>query len=361
MARVFVGLSGGVDSAVSAYLLKEAGHEVTGVFLKVWEPEFLPCTGAEDRLDAMRVAAHLGIPFKTYDVEEEYRDEVVAYMIEEYSSGRTPNPDVLCNRAVKFGVFWDRAQKEGAEYIATGHYVKKIKVESQKSKAEHEEPKIAQYQLSRGMDESKDQSYFLWTLTQYDLAHALFPLGDIQKSQVRTIARRIQLPNATKKDSQGICFLGHVDMKEFLKRYIPTSRGNIRHTDGVILGEHDGTVFYTLGQRISLSGKERLYVVRKDMHRNELIVSEDPLGDTSVREVPLERVHWIQDIPLEGVEYTAQLRYHGETYGVRIQNTESGALVFFNEPVQAAPGQSLVVYEGTRCVGGGVIQEGALK
>ena len=253
MKTVFVGLSGGVDSATSAYLLKKEGYNVVGAFIKGWEPDFLPCTGKEDRLEAMRVAAHLGIPFVTYDLEEAYKRDVVDYFVAEYKAGRTPNPDVLCNRAIKFGAFWERAKADGADAIATGHYAR-IGKEGDS------------YSLKTSADSEKDQTYFLWTLGQEDLSHALFPVGDLRKEEVRRLASDAKLPNAGRKDSQGLCFLGHVDMHAFLKRYIPSKKGPVKDRAGRALGEHDGVWFYTLGQRHGVSANSadtervRMYV-----------------------------------------------------------------------------------------------------
>jgi tRNA-specific 2-thiouridylase len=199
---VFVGVSGGVDSSVSAALLKDAGYTVVGVFIRTWTPDFIECTWREERRDAMRVCAHLGIPFLECDAEEAYKKGVADYMIEEYKKGNTPNPDVMCNREVKFGVFWEFAKAHEADFIATGHYA------------------LNQYQLERSKDTAKDQTYFLWTLTQDDLEHTLFPIGHLEKKEVRKLAEKYKLPTATKKDSQGVCFLGPLDMKDFLKHYI---------------------------------------------------------------------------------------------------------------------------------------------
>ena len=267
---VFVGLSGGVDSAVSAYLLKKEGYRVVGVFLKAWEPDFLPCTGARDRLEAMRVAAHLGIPFTTYDLEEEYKKDVVDVFVEEYRRGRTPNPDVLCNRAIKFGAFWEKAKADGADMIATGHYASR-KLED------------GSWKLEASKDKEKDQTYFLWTLNQDDLAHSLFPVGGYEKSEVRKIAEKARLPNAERKDSQGLCFLGHVDMRSFLKRYIPAKPGSLYGTNGEIVGEHEGATFYTVGERVSVrTGGKKMYVVAKDTSLNTLTVPPDEGRPTSL-------------------------------------------------------------------------------
>ena len=214
MKTVIVGLSGGVDSAVSAYILKKEGYRVIGAFIKGWEPDFLPCTGADDRLQAMRVAVHLDIPFATVDLEAAYKRDVVDYFVSEYRAGRTPNPDVMCNRAIKFGAFWRYATLKGADFIATGHYARNVST-------------AAGFTLCASKDTEKDQTYFLWTLTQDDLSHALFPVGALSKPEVRAIAQKAKLPNADRKDSQGLCFLGHVDMKAFLKRYVPSKSGDI--------------------------------------------------------------------------------------------------------------------------------------
>lgn len=334
MSRVFVGLSGGVDSAVAAYVLKKEGHEVTGVFIKGWEPDFLPCTGADDRLSAMRVAAHLGIPFKTYDLSEEYKKSVVDYFVAEYQLGRTPNPDVMCNRTIKFGAMWERAKREGAEYIATGHYADTNGTVLRVSK-----------------DSSKDQTYFLWTLTKADLAHTLFPLGKLKKSEVRALARKIRLPNATRPDSQGLCFLGHVDMRSFLKRFIPPRVGGIIYdTSGVKVGEHDGVWYYTLGQHVAVNGGTRLYVVAKDVESNTLIVSDTLRPSESQSTYALGAQNWISGRAPTGM-VLAQYRYHGPL----IAATVAGSQVMLTEPVLIASGQSLVCYDRGVCLGGGTI------
>ena len=229
-------MSGGVDSSVAAYLLQQEGYDVTGVFMKVWQPEFIPCSAEEDRRDAMRVAARLGIPFLTFNFEQEYKKDVADYFIAEYAAGRTPNPDVMCNRYIKFGAYLRTALAQGAEYIATGHYAR-VKKDSEG------------YHLLVGIDENKDQSYFLHTLGQDELSRTLFPIGNFTKPEVRQIARRAGLPTAEKKDSQGLCFVGKLDMKEFLSQYIPQKRGAVVDTKGVVLGEHEGAAYYTLGQR----------------------------------------------------------------------------------------------------------------
>lgn len=343
---VYVGLSGGVDSAVSAYLLKNQGFRVVGVFIKGWEPDFLACTNTDDRLQAMRVAAALEIPFRTYDLSKEYRTHVVDYLLAEYHAGRTPNPDVVCNRAIKFGACWERAKKDGADFFATGHYAQR--------RAEGD-----QWALYRGVDTTKDQSYFLWTLTQDDLAHTLFPIGDMLKTRVRALARRARLPNAARKDSQGLCFLGQVDMHDFLKRFLPTESGIVRDDTGREVGVHDGHWFYTLGQRhgFTTHAPQRLYVVAKDIHKNELIVSEKqtPTAASGQTVIPIHQINWIRHTPNPDELLDVQVRYHGERYPAHIE----GSTVRFSIPPFPAPGQSLVVYhpQSDECLGGGIIGE----
>lgn len=338
--KIFVGLSGGVDSAVSAYLLKKAGHDVTGVFLKVWEPDFLPCTSGEDKLDAMRVAAHLEIPFLSYDLAEEYKKGVVDYFVSEYKAGRTPNPDVMCNREVKFGAFWERAKKDGADAIATGHYVSK-------------EEEGGKWKMVQGVDKRKDQSYFLWTLTQDDLAHALFPVGDLEKKEVRKIAEEVGLPNFEKKDSQGLCFLGHVDMKEFLKHFIPVNQGVVKNDKGEEIGTHDGVQFYTLGEGFPLEGGKKMYVVKKDVEKNELFISEEEHEPTGKKTLTLHDINWIREVPQKNETYFVHIRYHGDNLEATVENN----LLVFKKPVLAASGQSAVVYryDTRECMGGGII------
>ncbi|MBI3888790.1 tRNA 2-thiouridine(34) synthase MnmA [Candidatus Nomurabacteria bacterium] len=252
---VFVGLSGGVDSAVSVALLKKSGYEVVGVFIKTWHPDFLVCNEEEERLDAMRVAAFLDIPFFTFDLVDVYKKEVADYMIREYKAGRTPNPDVMCNKEVKFGAFLKKALAMGADYVATGHYAKAFSTQNFEGgrfrpkggvMPRNSAPKTL---LVKGVDPSKDQAYFLWTLRQEQLKKIIFPVGNLEKTEVRKLAKKFNLPVAEKKDSQGICFLGAVDLKEFLKHYIKSKKGKVLNENGEEIGYHDGAVFYTLGER----------------------------------------------------------------------------------------------------------------
>ena len=259
---VFIGLSGGVDSAVGAALLKQSGFEIVGVFIKTWHPDFLVCNEEEERHDAMRVAAHLDIPFLTFNFEDIYKKEVADYMISEYKIGKTPNPDVVCNKEIKFGAFLKKAISMGADFVATGHYAQTSEAEivfsqvlGSPSLAQPDHSK-KQFLLRRGKDPSKDQSYFLWTLRQEQLERILFPVGHLKKTEVRKLAKKFNLPVRDKKDSQGICFLGDIDLKEFLKHYIKEKRGKVINTSGEEIGYHDGVFFHTLGERhVQLMGR----------------------------------------------------------------------------------------------------------
>lgn len=354
--KVFVGLSGGVDSSVAAALLKKEGYEVTGVFIKTWYPDFLSpaparlrrdgCTWKEERLDAMRVAAHLNIPFLTFDFEKEYKKNVADYFINEYKMGRTPNPDVMCNKEIKFGAFLKKARALGADFIATGHYARKDKV-----------------QLLTGIDADKDQAYFLWTLSQEQLKHALFPIGKYKKNEVRKLAKKFGLPTAEKKDSQGICFLGKTDMKEFLSHYMTPCVGSLVNEAGDIIGTHQGAFFYTLGERHGFTitvhddQAKPYYIVKKDLKNNIITVSHviHNKGPTFVqKEINLENVNWVSGVaPDESKQYMAQIRYHGEFLPCRAK--ESGKKVIFEKPCLVASGQSIVLYDGDVCLGGGIV------
>lgn len=338
MQKIFVGLSGGVDSAVAAYLLKKEGHDVVGAFIKGWEPDFLPCTGAEDRLSAMRVAAHLEIPFVTYDLSKEYKKLVVDPFVAEYKAGRTPNPDVMCNRTIKFGEFWKKAKADGADFIATGHYAQVRGTRNQ--------------ELGTSADFEKDQTYFLWTLTKDDLSHTKFPIGRYTKREIRKIAASAGLPNATRPDSQGLCFLGHVDMHEFLSRFIKPKTGMIYHTEGAVVGEHDGAWYYTIGQHAPVAGGKRLYVVGKDVKKNILTVTESPHPERGRTSLRLVHASWVSGRSPQG-PILAQYRYHGPM----VRATVRGTTVQLSEPISVASGQSLVMYsaDGSICEGGGTI------
>lgn len=298
----------------------------------------------------MRVAAHLGIPFSTFDATELYRREIAEELVREYAALRTPNPDVLCNRLIKFGAFLAYALERGADAIATGHYARIEKA-------------AGSFRLLSGADAEKDQSYFLWTLSQRELARTLFPLGDMRKGEVRALAARLGLPTAAKRDSQGLCFVGELDMKEFLSFSIPRKPGAVLTEDGRTLGEHDGLAFYTVGQRHgfrTFAGAQtpRLYVVGKDAGRNALIVSPEPLRSRAARRVvPLEGVRFVRGEPAEDEPLSGVLRYRSPALPCELRREGGRLVVLFAEPVLAAPGQSLVLYRGAECVGGGVVAE----
>lgn len=354
--RVYVGMSGGVDSSVSAALLQKAGFDVTGVFIKVWQPDWFECTWREDRRDAMRVAAHLGIPFVTLDLEQEYKKEVVDYMIAEYKVGRTPNPDVMCNKYVKFGGFFDWAMEQGADYVATGHYART----NQKLKTKNQ--KLGACELKMSRDANKDQTYFLWTLTQEHLAKTLFPVGDLEKAEVRKLAKTFKLPTADKKDSQGLCFIGTIDIKEFLSRYIPAKKGAVLNTDGKVIGEHDGAFFYTIGERrgftvtVKTPHDQAVFVVAKDIEANTITVApknasgELPNARTSVT---LRDINWNQGTVPLNTPLTARSRYRAPLQKIRLVSNDT---VEFDLPQSdISPGQSVVIYDGEVCLGGGSI------
>ena len=384
--KVFVGLSGGVDSSVSAALLNEADYEVTGVFIKVWSPAskqgltlgmekgrtlFGLCQAADDRLDAMRVCAKLGIPFVELNLEKEYKREVVDYMIREYRAGRTPNPDVFCNRFIKFGAFYKWAMEHGADFIATGHYARIVK--SQKLK-------VKSLGLFAGSDPRKDQSYFLWQIRKEQLRHILFPVGGMKKSDVRRLAKKFGLPTAEKKDSQGLCFVGKVDMKEFLSQYIKPRRGRVLGEGGEILGEHKGAFFYTLGERVAvfprlsrsnLESEKRFYlgeakpfyVISKDIRKNTLTVSHKDSSGALLhgrKEVSIKDCNWLME-PELGKTYLARVRYRQPLQSCKLKGESSK--VVFDKAQTAAAGQSLALYlprgksrgDGETLAGGGVI------
>ena len=346
--RVFVGLSGGVDSAVSAALLKEQGHEVTGVFIRIYRPEFIECTWKEDRLDAMRVCAALGIPFREIDLSDEYKKGVIDGMLADYAAGITPNPDVLCNREIKFGAFLRWARSAGADKIATGHYA-------------HISEAGGRYQLLRGKDTNKDQSYFLFRLTQDELARSLFPVGGIAKPEVRALATKFDLPVAQKHDSQGLCFIGDVSMDDFLARYITVVPGAVLDLKGERIGTHHGAALVTVGQRhgFEIAGHEALvphYVVAVDTDANTVTVSTNR-ADAAVRSAHLRDVSWTAEAPENSSEWEVQTRYRQQPIAGTLIRTGNTFSVQFAEPHIAPPGQSLVLYKGEVCIGGGIVEK----
>lgn len=366
---VFVGVSGGVDSSVSAALLKEQGYNIVGVFILTWQPDFIECTWRDERRDAMRVCAHLDIPFLECDAEEAYKKGVADYMIEEYKKGNTPNPDVMCNREVKFGVFWDFAKKHGADYIATGHYAVRSEIKNSSLKAtgvgarrakrgRDKELEEKLFLMKQSPDKSKDQSYFLWTLTQADLEHTLFPVGNLNKTKVRKLAEKYKLPTATKKDSQGVCFLGPLDMKDFLAHYIKPQKGDVLNEKGEVIGTHEGALFFTVGERHGFTitkqktNSNPLYVIGKDLKNNTITVSETITKNSyNKKSFEIKNINWISEIPKENKHYTAQIRYHGEQLPCKIKSNS----IVFDKPTLISPGQSIVVYDRDVCIGGGIV------
>jgi len=339
--KVYVGMSGGVDSSVTAALLQKQGYDVTGVYMKNWSQDLpgLVCPWQEDYQDAKRVAVRLGIDFKMYDFETEYRHQVVDYMIREYQAGRTPNPDIMCNQEVKFKLFLNTALADGADLIATGHYAR-----------------IKNDQLFAGLDKGKDQSYFLYRVTEDALKRSLMPVGELQKTEVRKLAKQLGLATADKPDSQGICFVGKVGIKEFLLNELgPQPAGPIIDQSGHEIGQHDGAIFYTIGQRhgLDVGGGLPYYVARKDMKTNIVYVTTD-LDDKNLwsKEIRLEDRHWINQKPGQHKKYQARLRYRGPLVHCKIEDNK---LVLAEPQRGLAGGQSAVLYNGDRVLGGGII------
>jgi tRNA-specific 2-thiouridylase len=352
--RVVVGLSGGVDSAVAAWMLKQEGYDVVGLFMKNWEDdddsEF--CSTRQDWLDAASVADVIGIDLEAVNFAAEYKDRVFAEFLREYSAGRTPNPDVLCNAEIKFKAFLDHALRLGAQRIATGHY------------ARVRQDVDGRHQLLRGVDPGKDQSYFLHRLNQHQLSRALFPVGSMHKSEVRRIAADLGLTNAAKPDSTGICFIGERPFREFLSRYLPTRPGPIRDDRGTVVGEHIGLAFYTLGQRkgIGIGGQRdgsgaAWYVARKDVTDNTLYVVQGHDHPWLLSQSLLsEDVHWISEAPIAEGRYGVKSRYRQSDAPASAVSTGGGLRIEFATPQWAVtPGQSAVLYDGEVCLGGGVI------
>ncbi|MCW7538888.1 tRNA 2-thiouridine(34) synthase MnmA [Aquabacterium sp. A7-Y] len=360
MTRVVVGLSGGVDSAVSAYLLKQQGHEVVGIFMKNWEDDDDSeyCSSRQDWLDAASVADVLGIDIEHVNFAAEYKDRVFAEFLREYQAGRTPNPDILCNAEIKFKAFLDHAMRLGAEKIATGHYARVREVEDG-------------FQLLKGLDPAKDQSYFLHRLNQAQLSKTLFPVGELHKTEVRRIAAEIGLPNAKKKDSTGICFIGERPFREFLNRYLSNQPGPIKDDRGRVIGEHVGLSFYTLGQRkgIGIGGlkdkgaprgggdHEPWFVARKDIAANALWVVQGHdhpwlLSQT----LQADDCSWVSGRMPQPGAMAAKTRYRQADAACRLEPDEAGIALAFEEAQWAVtPGQSAVLYDGEVCLGGGVI------
>ena len=348
--KVLVGISGGVDSSVSALLLKQQGYEVEGVFAKVWQPDFIECTWRDEMKDAMRVCAKLEIPFHFLDLEDHYKKHVADYMIQEYQAGRTPNPDVMCNTYIKFGFIYEYAMKNNFDFVATGHYAQNIN-----------------NQLVRGYDMNKDQSYFLWNVPKEKFKHILFPIGHLKKDAVRSIAEKNNLFTAEKKDSQGLCFIGPIDMKSFLKQLIVTKKGEVRTPDQKIIGTHEGVELYTIGERHGFlimpsyknPNNKPLFVIDKDISNNVLIVDTKP---PYVKEIILDLVQ-IHDseflIQNQPTMIQVQFRYRQTPIQALYIHSNNEHKLIFQEPITTfvALGQSAVFYNKEMCIGGGIIQK----
>jgi tRNA-specific 2-thiouridylase len=349
MKKVFVGVSGGVDSSVSAVILKNQGYDVTGVFIKVWQPDFIECNWKDEMRDAMRICAKLEIPFLLCDLEKEYKEGVVDYMINEYKIGRTPNPDVMCNKEVKFKAFLNFSLEKGADYIATGHYAQNIE-------------KDGKFSLYESKDKEKDQTYFIWNVNQSILSKTLFPIGNLEKKEVREIAKRNNLLTSDKKDSQGLCFIGHVDMKDFLKRFISTEKGNVLNEKDEVVGQHSGSVLYTIGERHNFeifqktSNEKIYYVVSKDLKKNTITISENKTNQDS-RIVKLNNINLIKNTDLNNKEVEARIRYRQPLNKAKINIISGDEIeIEFNKLQNSVTsGQSLVIYKDEECLGGGVI------
>lgn len=340
MTRIYVGMSGGVDSSLTAALLKEQGYDVTGVYMKNWTQDLpgLKCPWADDLADAKRVAVQLGIDFEVFDFEKEYKHKVVDYMIDEYKLGRTPNPDIMCNQEVKFRLFLDAALERGADMIATGHYAR-----------------VENGVLKMAKDQNKDQTYFLYRVTGEALQKTLFPLGEFTKPQVRQMAEERGLSTAAKPDSQGICFVGQIGIRDFLSQYVERRPGDIVDKQtGETVGHHDGAIFYTLGQRhgLDVGGGLPYYVVGKDMDKNEVYVTRD-LNDGELwkHDIELSSRHWINQVPPDG-DYAIRVRHRAPLVTATLTENK----LYLAEPQRAvAAGQSIVIYGGDVCLGGGIV------
>lgn len=345
--KIMIAMSGGVDSSVAAALLVKEGHEVIGGYMKNWTGD--DCDWKSERRDAMRVASQLGIELHTFDFENEYKDRVYEYMIKEYEAGRTPNPDVMCNSEVKFDLLLKAAEEMGCEYLATGHYAR-----------------TEGGRLFKGVDQNKDQSYFLCRLTAKELNKVLFPVGELKKNEVRKKAETLGLSTAQKKDSQGLCFVGKVDMPTFLKDRIKVQKGNIVTVEGEVIGEHEGIQFYTIGQRkgIGVGGTEPYYVVERRKDTNELVVAHDGHESLFSEGLVATDLSWVHQAPLESdypMRLKVKIRYRQEDQECEVTKEEDGEvggalkIIFKEKQRSVAPGQFIAFYDGVELVGSGVI------
>lgn len=349
--KVIIGLSGGVDSAVSAYLLQQAGYQVSAVFMKNFSDrsgKLLDCPWKEDRHSAYEVAAFLNLPIKTWDLEKDYRAKVLNYLYSEYRLGRTPNPDIYCNNEIKFKIFLDLALKQGADMIATGHY------------AQIKKDLSGIFHLLKGQDANKDQSYFLAGLNQKQLSKSIFPIGHLTKPRVRALAKKIKLPNYDRPDSQGICFVGEVKLTDFLKDKIKPKPGNIVDEQGEVLGRHQGVYYYTIGQRkgLDLGGGPARYVIRKDVKNNLLVVGEENAKGLFQKELIAQHWHWLGTASKLPLKARAKIRYRQDDQTCLVSKINSTTMkVTFSKPQRAiASGQTIAIYQKTELVASGLIK-----
>ena len=365
-AIVYVGMSGGVDSSVAAALLKEQGYHVVGVYMKNWSRDLpgMQCPWADDLADAKRVAVKLGIDFKVFDFEKDYKDKVVDYMLAEFQAGRTPNPDIMCNQEVKFKLFYDVAREQGADFIATGHYARTVRVTAlegdprRAQRREHVgggEAGRPRTMLALAADSNKDQTYFLYRISNDALEHTLFPIGHLKKPEVKRLAEQMGLHVAHKKESMGVCFVGEVGMRDFIKSYIQTEPGEIQDADThEVLGHHDGAILYTIGQRhgLNLGGGLPYYVTGKDVKKNVVYVSKN-LNHANLWATELE----LEDVMVRSKEYEQSLLVRLRHRAPLIPARLAGNKLIFDAPIKRpAPGQSAVFYDGEICLGGGIIK-----
>lgn len=376
--RVIVAMSGGVDSSVSAALLKQAGFDVIGVYMRQWSPKILgsSCIWKEDRKDAMMVCAKLGIPFLTWDFSKEYEEEVGKYMIDSYKKGLTPNPDVMCNKVIKFGLFYDKAMKEGADFIATGHYAQTSGDFARQQaffgkqelalplRASRPGPSKSLFpRLLKAVDQNKDQTYFLYEIKKNQLNKILFPVGNLEKPEVRKLAKKFGLDNAQKKDSQGVCFVGQFNMKNFLKMYITPKKGKIIDINAPAfakasageVGEHDGVYYYTIGQRHGLdikNGHGPYFVVKKDIKKNIIYVGKEK--DLDCKKAKIKNINWIKKPEKFPVLLDVRTRYRAPLKKAKLD--KNGNLTFIKTDRAITSGQSAVFYKGKEVLGGGVIE-----
>ncbi|MET3699998.1 tRNA (5-methylaminomethyl-2-thiouridylate)-methyltransferase [Bacillus oleivorans] len=352
--RVVVGMSGGVDSSVTALLLKEQGYDVVGIFMKNWDDtdENGVCTATEDYNDVIRVCNQIGIPYYAVNFEKQYWEKVFTYFLDEYKEGRTPNPDVMCNKEIKFKAFLEHAFQLGADYVATGHYARTARDEN------------GEVKLLRGVDQNKDQTYFLNQLSQEQLQRVMFPIGELEKKEVREKAKEADLATAHKKDSTGICFIGERDFKEFLSQYLPAQPGDMRTLDGKKVGKHDGLMYYTIGQRHGLGiggAGDPWFVIGKNVETNTLYVGQSFENDALYSDALIAtKVNWIPAGKMpKTFECTAKFRYRQPDHPVTVYVNDDGTVkVEFHGSVRAVtPGQSVVLYDGEECLGGGTIDQ----